>query len=251
MTLDWTVLAWTVAAALLMWLVQRQLHKHIQGLVLLATGKENLVAIGQFLLFLPGIVLHECSHWLAAKLLGVRVGAMSIGPQRGRGRQVRFGSVQIGRTDAVRESLVGLAPLISGTGLVLLLARWGFGLLPTTEFRPEVWPQQLMACLRAEDAGLWVYLIFAVANAMLPSPSDRRAWRAFGLYLALVAALAFGLMGIPKGNEAWLQWGLHFLSYLAYAFSLTTVVDLAALTLVLALEWLIGLLTGRRIEYLS
>ena len=249
MSSDWTILAWTVAAALLMWLVQRQLHKHIQGLVLLVTGKEHLVPVAHFLLLLPGIVLHECSHWLAAKLLGVRVGSMSIGPQRKRGKQMRFGSVQIGRTDAIRESLIGLAPLVSGTALVLLLARWGFGLLPTTELQPATWPGQLVACLRAEDAWLWVYLIFAVANAMLPSASDRRAWRTFGLYLGLVAALAIGLLGMPKGTETWLQWGLHFLSYLAYAFSLTTLVDLGALALVLVLEWAVGHLTGRRIQY--
>ncbi len=236
-------------AALAMWLVQRKLHQHIQGLVLLLTGSENMTVAAHFLLLLPGIVAHELSHWLAAKLLGVRVGPISIGPERKRGKQMRFGSVQIGRTDPVRESLIGLAPLVSGTALVLLLARWGFGLLPSVRIVPAEWPGQVVACLRAADAWLWVYLIFAVANAMLPSESDRRAWRTFALYLALVLALALALFGLPRATAAWMAWGLHVLSYLAYAFTLTFVIDVAVLATVLILEWLVGQLTGRHVEY--
>ncbi len=244
-----TILTWMVIAALVMWLMQRQLHRHIQGLVLLLTGNDEVAALAHFALLLPGIVAHELSHWGAAKLLGVRVGPISIGPERKRGRQMRFGSVQIGRTDAVRESLIGLAPLVTGTVLVLLLARWGFGLLPGSSLRPAEWPGRLVACLRAADAWLWVYLILAVSNAMLPSASDRRAWRTFGLYLALVLAVACALMGLPRGDEAWVGWGVRLLSYLAYAFSLTAAIDIAAVGVLLLLEWLLGWLTGRRVEY--
>lgn len=249
MSVDWRILAWLIGAALALWLLQRQFHRHLQGLMLLLTGNENLVAAVHFLLLLPGIALHELSHWLAAKLLGVRVGAISLGPERKRGKQMRFGSVQIGRADAFRESLIGLAPLISGTAAVLLLARWGFGLLPAASIGVDHWPGTIRACLQAQDAWLWVYLIFAVANAMLPSASDRRAWRTFALYLGLVLVLALALVGIPSGTEAWLAWGLRPLAYLAYAYTLTAIIDLAALIAVLALEWLVGSLTGRRVEY--
>ena len=245
----WTIPLWTVAAAAVMWLLQQQLHRHIQGLVLLLTGDDRVVAATHFLLLLPGILVHELSHWLAARLLGVRCGPISIGPQQKRGQQMRFGSVQIARTDAIRESLIGLAPLVVGTALVLALARWGFGLLPTAELRPGEWPARLLRCLRASDAWLWVYLIFAVANAMLPSASDRRAWRIFALYLALLLGVAYALTGIPRGPEVLLAWGMRLLGYLASAFSLTAVIDLAALMLILLLEWLAGRLTGRRVVY--
>lgn len=246
---DWTALLWLAIAALALWLVQRQLHRHVQGLVLLLTGKPDLAALAHFLLLLPGVVVHELSHWLAAKLLGVRVGPIHIGPERKRGREMRFGSVQIGRADPVRESLIGLAPLVTGTALVLLLARWAFGLMPLPQANPAGWPARLLACLRAPDAWLWVYLIFAVANAMLPSASDRRPWRILAIYLALVTAVAYAVMGIPRGSEVWLAWGLRILAYLAYAFSLTAAIDLAALLPLLLLEWLAGRLTGRRVQY--
>jgi hypothetical protein len=247
---DWTtIILWVIGAALAMWLVQLALHQHLQGLVLLLTESDDLATLSHFLLLSPGIVAHELSHWLAATVLGVRVGPISIGPQRKRGKQMRFGSVQIARTDAVRESLIGLAPLISGTALVLLIARWAFGLLPAASPNPTQWPGTLLSCLQAPDAWLWLYLIFAVANAMLPSVSDRRAWSTFVLYLALIAVVAYATVGIPSGSEVWLGWGLRLLSYLAYAFTLTTFVDMGVVSLVLLVEWLVGRLTGRRVEY--
>lgn len=251
MPADWTTLLWLAVAALALWVLQRQLHSHIQGLVLLLSGSDNAATLAHFLLLLPGVVVHELSHWLAARLLGVRVGAISIGPERRRGRAMRFGSVQIARADPVRESLIGLAPLLSGTAVVLVLARWAFGLLPSSAPDLSGWPARLLACLHAPDAWLWLYLVFAVANTMLPSASDRRPWRTFALYLALVLAVAYALVGIPRMAGPWLAWGLRLVSYLAYAFSLTAIVDLAALVPLLLLEWAAGRLTGRRIRYLD
>ena len=249
MTDNLTVLLWLAAASLFLWFVQRELHRHIQGLVLLLTGSDKAAALAHFLLLLPGIVVHELSHWLAAHLLGVRTGPIAIGPERKRGRELRFGSVQIARADPVRESLIGLAPLLSGTGLILLVAHWGFGLLPTLSLAPAQWPARLWSCLQATDAWLWIYLIFAISNAMLPSASDRRPLRTFALYVLLVLVLAYLTIGFPRGSEAWLAWGLRLASYLAYAFTLTETIDIAVLALLLLLEWLAGRLTGRRVRY--
>lgn len=249
MPTDWTILLWLAVAVVALWLVQRQLHQHIEGLVLLLTTNSDAAALAHFLLLLPGVVVHELSHWLAAKLLGVRVSPISIGPRRKRGREMRFGSVQIARADALRESLIGLAPLISGTVVVLLVARWGFGLLPAAAANPAEWPARLVACLRAPDAWLWLYLVFAVANAMLPSASDRRPWRTLAIYLGLVLAVAYAVLGLPRGSEAWLVWSLRILSYLAYAFSLTAALDVAVLVPLLLIEWIVGHLTGRRVQY--
>jgi len=247
--MQWTPLLWLAVALVVLWFVQRQVHSHIEGLVLVVTASNDAAALAHFLLLLPGVVVHEMSHWLAARLLGVRVSPISIGPERKRGRQVRFGSVQIARADPVRESLIGLAPLISGTALVLVIARWGFGLLPTLSTDLATWLALLPACLRAPDGWLWVYLVFAISNAMLPSASDRRPWRTLGVYLGLVLAVAYALLGLPRGSEAWLGWGLSFLSRLAYAFSLTALLDMAVLVPLLLIEWIATRLTGRRVEY--
>ena len=151
MSNDLIVLLWLVVAAVLMWLLQRLLHSRIQGVVLLLTGSEQAAVVALFLLLLPGIAIHELSHWLAARLLGVRTGPISIGLERKRGRQIRFGSVQVGRADPFRESLIGLAPLLAGTGLVLLLARFGLRLQPDARLPVADWPGRLLGSLRAAD----------------------------------------------------------------------------------------------------
>jgi hypothetical protein len=246
---NWTILIWVVVAAVGVWLLQRWLHQHIHGLVLLLSGNDNLAIVVHFALLMPGVVVHEAAHWVMARLLGVKVSSFSVGPQRVRGGQLRLGSVQIRRADPVRESLIGLAPLLVGTTLVLLLARWGFGLLPDEKLALADWPRRIWTCVRAPDAWLWVYLIFTVSNAMMPSASDRRPLRVLLLYLVLVLAIAYLLVGIPRNTGVWLAWGLRLLAYLAYAFTLTAAIDVAVLAPLLLLEWIAGRLTGRRVEY--
>ena len=63
--------------------------------------------------------------------------------------------------------------------------------------------------------------------------------------------LAYALLGIPRGSEIWLALGLRLLSYLAYAFTLTGLLDTAILATLWLLEWLVGQLTGRHVEYRS
>lgn len=249
MSNDLIVLLWLVVAAVLMWLAQRLLHSHIQGVVLLLTGSEQAAVVALFLLLLPGIAIHELSHWLAARLLGVRTGPISIGLERKRGRQIRFGSVQVGRADPFRESLIGLAPLLVGTTLVLLVAQFGLRLQPDASLPVVAWPRRLLGSLRAVDAWLWVYLLFAIANAMMPSASDRRAWRLLGVYLVLVLVIVHLLVGLPRIAADGLHQGARVLSYLAFAFSLTVVLDVASLAILLCLEYVIGHLTGRRLTY--
>lgn len=232
-----------------MWLAQRALQRHLQGMVLLLGGGEQAAVLALFVLLFPGIVLHELSHWLVARLLGVRTGPISIGLERKRGGLVCFGSVQIGRADAVRESLIGLAPLLVGTCLVLLVAHLGLGLRPDPSLPLSAWPARLLDSLAAPDAWLWVYLLFALANAMLPSVSDRRAWGTVALYLALMLALAYLLVGIPRISADWLRRGTDLLTYLAFAFSLTTLLDGVVLLVLLLLQFIVGRLTGRRLYY--
>src|SRR5512136_519767 len=85
--------------------LQQWLHRHIQGFALALTGNPGCAIRLLFYLLLPGVVLHEASHYLAAKLLVVRTNGFSIGIGSTRKKQVSLGSVNIDRTDPVRESL--------------------------------------------------------------------------------------------------------------------------------------------------
>jgi hypothetical protein len=214
-----------------------------------------------FVLLLPGILIHELSHWLVANLLGVRTGEISLWPSRRPGNQTRMGSVRVARTDPFRASLIGVAPLISGSIAILIIGQLILGLgglgevLRNGEWGP-VWESLLthpftavQDKLRAPDFWLWLYLIFAVSNAMLPSETDREPWRPVLLFMGLVALLFYLTGWVRQIPEVVATASLIGLSYLAYAFSLTVVVDAIFIAVIFVLEELVSRLTKKRVEY--
>ena len=70
-------LLWLVAATVLLVVLQRSLHQEIQAVFLILTRRAGLTEAIFALIFLPGVFLHELSHFLMAKLLGVPTGKFS------------------------------------------------------------------------------------------------------------------------------------------------------------------------------
>ena len=133
-----------------------------------------------FLTLLPGIVLHELSHWAFARVLGVRTGRMQIWPSRRGSGRMRLGSVRIEQTDHLRASLIGLAPFITGCIAIYLIGDQilGAGTLIDPLFRTDftTFKTNLSTYSQASDFWIWIYVIFTISNTMFPSESDRRAW---------------------------------------------------------------------------
>jgi hypothetical protein len=185
------------------------------------------------------VVIHELSHWLMAKLLGVRVSLPTIGPvRRGRSKRVSLGSVRVGKVDPVRASLIGMAPLLGGSAVILLI---GNLVLRVGDLADAMAGQGLGGALGAlgqmaqvGDFWLWLYLIFAVSNAMLPSESDMAAVRPVLLFLGIVAAVVLVFSGV-RGISPGLVEGVNALAgYLATAFGLTLAVDLVFMLVILS-----------------
>ncbi len=70
-------------------------------------------------LFLPGTFVHELAHFLMAKLLFVPTGSFSLKPEL-TGNDLRLGRVMIAKTDIIRRFLIGSAPFLAGTAIILL-----------------------------------------------------------------------------------------------------------------------------------
>ncbi len=99
------------------------------------------------ILFLPGTFLHEMSHFLTALFLLVPVGTIELMPQR-QGDSVKMGSVPIGKTDPIRRTLIGIAPIIFGLGVLFV----------TTPLTIPIWVHGFIA--------------FEVGNTMFSSKKD-------------------------------------------------------------------------------
>ena len=220
----------------------------VQRLAMLVTGDAGVTLWVYFLLLLPGALLHELSHWSVANLLGVRTRRILIGPSIGPGQthRVQFGGVVMQRADPVRAGLIGLAPLVTGTLVVLWIARSSLGLVPTSGWSLYELLEAVRPAFARQDAWLYLYLIIAISNAMLPSASDRQAWGILGLYLlGLVALLYFAgaLTAIPTGAISWME---RVVQTLIFAFALTAFLDLSVGAVLLAIEALLALILKRR-----
>ena len=192
--MQFTGLLWFAFLLVPLVYLQRLLHREIQIIFYLITRNKPLTIAIFSMIFFPGVFLHELSHFLMAKILGVRTGKFSLLPKSLDTGHLQLGYVETEQTDILRDSLIGLAPIIAGTlfvayaGVVQLRldALWhvfingqvdlfwmGLRLLPTVP-----------------DFYLWFYLTFAVSSTMLPSESDRHAWLPLGMWIGALLVLA-------------------------------------------------------------
>jgi hypothetical protein len=250
--MNWTPLFWLSVTLVLLLVIERWIHRHLQGVMLLLTGDPDFAVVLYALPLLPGILLHELSHAFMAALLGVRVGRISIRPKRA-GQHIQLGFVPVERTDTLRTSLIGLAPLLIGSIAILLTGYLAFGIgTVETAFAEGDWPsavEGLLGMLDAPDTWIWAYAIFVVGNTMLPSRTDRQAWAPVILFL-LLAGLLVWAVGLGPAIAAELASPLNTaLRWLTLMCGLTVAVDLPFMLLITAAERLLERVKGMRVEY--
>lgn len=194
------------------------------------------------IVFLPGVWLHESSHWLFAKLLGVPTFDFSLLPQQLPDGSIRMGYVTVAQTDPLRAALVGAAPLFGGVLAVWAIGNWRFNLAAVGQallagaFR-QAWQ---LARLPRWDTLLWAYLLFAISNTMLPSAADQRAWP---VVLVLLVVVVIGLLALRWGKTAWnvVGHGLQRLALLlASTFTVTCAVNLVAWAVTSGVLWFLA-----------
>ena len=179
--------------------LQRFLQREIQAIFLLLTHQPEISMALFSLLFLPGVLLHELSHFFMAHLLGVRTGRFSLIPKKLGGGRLQLGYVETASTDFVRDALIGAAPLIAGGIFVAFtgITRLELNILWENLVQGQAGPfrEALRSTVSQPDFWLWFYLTFTVSSTMMPSTSDRRAWLPLLLVMAFVTALVI-LIGV-------------------------------------------------------
>lgn len=155
------------------------LRKHlvfeIQALSLLIFGSHKPGLVVYTVLMLPGTIIHELSHWIMAEILRVPTGEITILPDYEAldKQEKRLGSVATAKSDPFRGFLIGMAPLITGTALLVSLAI----------LLEESWVTKAPAL----QITALVYGVVVLGNSMLTSKSDRRYWP----FMAFITILVY------------------------------------------------------------
>lgn len=247
---------WLLILAGPLLLLQRLLHREIQSIFLLATRRADVAMVLFSIIFFPGVVLHEFSHYVIALILGVPTGRMSLIPRviptgnakQGGSARLQLGFVETAHTDLVRDALIGLAPLLFGG---LFIAYVGLNRLELN----ALWESfiqggeislinSLSMLSTRPDFWIWFYFLFAISSTMMPSASDRRAWLSLLLALGLLLLISL-LVGAgpwlivhaaPVFNQA--------LRAMSAVFGISVAVHLALLPPVYLIRKLLVRLTG-------
>ncbi|OGM32325.1 hypothetical protein A3D01_04650 [Candidatus Woesebacteria bacterium RIFCSPHIGHO2_02_FULL_39_13] len=175
--------------------LSRKLHRKLGTFLFSLTRSRKITIYVMAVLFLPGTIVHELSHFLAGLFLLVPVGEIEFIPEFDE-EGVKLGSAEIGKTDPIRRFLIGVAPLIVGTVLILLVVY----LLSVKSIMGEnIWLKRLIIGV----------MVFELGNTMFLSKKDLEgAWKIY-LFLALLVILLYisGLslspetMGVISGSK--------------------------------------------------
>lgn len=161
------------------WMIQRL----FEAVYILTKARSVAVSFITLLLF-PGTIIHELSHLFTAGILGVRTGAMELTPTSIKGDHIHAGSVMVAKTDPIRQSVIGLAPLI--TGLAILTA--------ISYYLNPWWQESVLSIQNGQFISLPVIrflvsliILSAVSNTMFSSPEDLKGVPAVAITLVILA----------------------------------------------------------------
>ncbi len=167
-----------------LFLLSRELQKNLSSFLFSITKSHKWTVTLLSFIFLPGTVIHEVAHYLMAHLMFVPVGKMELIPKL-EGTSLKLGSVAIGRSDPFRRLLIGVAPFLVGTSLIIL------------------------TLYIAEKQALWsityaviiiFYVLFEVGNSMFSSKKDLEG-ALFVIIFFMLIAVALYIFGLRISLE--------------------------------------------------
>jgi hypothetical protein len=197
----WSVLIWFLGGLLALALLGRWVTRLVQELAWALFADERAVHLLVYIMFLPGIIIHELSHWTMAWLLGMNPRGLSLWPKI-RGKHVEMGSVKVTSGGVVRDSLTGMAPLLAGSVVVFLISHFVFDtsslLLAWEDGGVALSMSQFGDAFSVPNAWVWIYIVFAVSNAMVPSVADRQPLLSLLAYSAVVVLALYVIGWMPQ-----------------------------------------------------
>jgi len=246
---------WLTLVAILIPLIyaEKWIHSHLYGVGWLLTNDNRSATALYYIILFPGVFVHEFTQWLVAGALNVPTRRVMAWPEAQNDGTLRLDFVKIKETDWVRSAIIGATPLIAGIVLILLISN---GILNLEEFLAAINAGEITSVGEAlqrlgstPDFYLWLYLMFAISNAMLPTRADRKGWP---LLIGILAIIIVFLILIGSGDvllETYTGPITHALNLMETAFATVLAVELCAILGIGFVEEILERLTKRKFQY--
>lgn len=228
--------------------IERWLHQHIFKVGWLLCNNFQVTTILYYILFLPGILLHEITLWLAAGILRIRAERAIAFPARQEIGELRLNFIRLSPSSGrARRSLATLAPFAAGALCLWLVAIHVFNWRELAAIAAagsiDALARAIARLTKTPDFWLWFYLAFTIANTMFPSSRQPLSGRQKG---AIAFAAGASLMTLWRIGGATLSLGIESLLFsLALILLQTIFINIAVLLILGTLEAAIERLTGR------
>lgn len=157
-------------ATLTLYLLSRVFIQKLFIVLYRFTGDKAKAAFFLGLIFLPGTFIHEISHFITALFLVVPVGKINLIPQYEE-NSIKLGSVAVGKSDFIRASIIGLAPLLVGGGILF----WATSYVTSSQGLSQ-WMYIVL-----------IYLIFQITHTMFSSKRDVTAVLELVVFIVVVS----------------------------------------------------------------
>ncbi len=113
---------------LIIYFLSRLVTARFYAFLFLLTSSEGFSMRILAVILLLGTIIHEVAHFLAATILRVPTGELSVMPEiesinDGKSKQVKAGKLEIVETDPFRQTLIGLAPMFVGLILIYVIGK--------------------------------------------------------------------------------------------------------------------------------
>lgn len=223
-----------VSELILLFILSKKLVNSLARVFYRLTKNHRTVVHILAIIFLPGTIIHELAHLLFAGIMLVPVGELNVIPeilstgQPSSGweeKSVKLGSVQIGKTDPFRRTLVGVAPVFLGMILI-------FSIFLFVKIAVSPWWQIFLG----------LYFLFQIGNTMFSSKKDIEGSILF-VILTVTLTVIISLMIYFLSPDLW-QNLLIYISKMNFEFMINFFKQAAIyLVIPVALNLLIILLT--------
>mgnify|MGYP001572894045 CR=1 FL=1 len=178
-----------ITSIFILYFVSRYMLTELFHFLHLFIRRRDVIFSTIAVIFLPGTILHELSHYIAATILFLQVGEVHIMPTW-KENHLQLGRVTYKKTDVVRSIIVGVAPFFGALFFFWFVG--AFHLFPHTHMIITL---------------IFGYLLFSVSANMFSSRQDL-VDLIYIIPLCLIAGTVFYITNIKISvafPEVWLQ----------------------------------------------